>query len=177
VPIHDALPQVNSTRATQALFQVYLGLTSRMKKARTETDAADLFRESLSEIFALDGLTISRREGNEGMVTFAWGVEDVHPGMRFALEDGLGGWIIKHKAGLVIKDMAEGIRRPRYSRQENPRHGFRSFLGVPLGGDEPAPGCVCLESRSPAVYDEKSKEILWPMVDFWETISAGIRLK
>ena len=163
--------------AVQTLFRIYLDMASLLKKARTEPEAADLLRQSLAQVFTFDSLTVCQRDASDGMVSHSWGAEDIRPGMRFALEDGLGGWIIKHGAALMIKDMAEGIRRPRFSRQESPKHAFRSFLGVPLDEGKPAAGCVCLESRSPAAYDDKSKEILWPMVEYWETISAGIRLK
>jgi transcriptional regulator with GAF, ATPase, and Fis domain len=152
-------------------------MAAGLKKADTEQEAADLLRRDLARVFPFDGLTVCRRDNSGCTVSHSWGTEDIRPGMRFGLEDGLGGWIVKHGAALVIKDMAEGIRRARFSRQENPKHAFRSFLGVPLGEGKPAAGCVCLESRSPAAYDDKSKEILWPMVELWETISAGIRLK
>ena len=82
-------------------------------------------------------------------------------GIRFSLDEGLNGWVIRRNLPLILKDMEEGdYVRPRYFRDENTKHGLRSFLGVPLGDVENAWGCISVESKAVNRYNEKAKEML-----------------
>ena len=82
-------------------------------------------------------------------------------GLRFSLNEGLNGWVLKRNTPLLVDDMEEGnYIRPRYSRDEDPKHGLRSFMGIPLGSGQGAWGCLSIESRSVNQYTVKERDVL-----------------
>jgi GAF domain-containing protein len=82
-------------------------------------------------------------------------------GVRFPLDEGLNGWVLKRNTPLIIQDIGEGdYLRPRYFKGENSKHGLRSFIGMPMGTVESGWGCFSLESKRPGQYNDKIKEVL-----------------
>jgi len=98
---------------------------------------------------------------------------------RFPLEAGMAGLIMKRNAPVLIEDLNDSdYIRPRYLAGENPRHGLRSFLGIPLNrGTDEAWGCITIESRKAHLYSNKSKDIFSSLCVLLETNLERIHLQ
>jgi transcriptional regulator with GAF, ATPase, and Fis domain len=147
----------------QEVYRVYSDLEHSLLLAHDEESVANSFIHQIHRLFPFDRFTLCIREGEEGHIRFVFGqVDTIDRGIRFPLEEGLNGWIIKRNVPLIIADMAEGdYVRPRYFVNENIKHGLHSFIGIPLtGGEQEAWGCISLESRTVGQYGEKGKQIL-----------------
>jgi len=163
----------------QAVYNVHLELEKTLQNVKDEESAVISFVEYIKKLFPFDRFTFCVREGNEGTIRYVYGqIDDLNQGVRFPLDEGLNGWVIKRNTPLFIPDMEEGdYVRPRYFRDENPKHGMRSFLCVPLGNEEEgAWGAISLESKSIAKYGEKGKEILMDLVIYLDSTLERIRL-
>ena len=130
------------------------------KSAQEEEIAVVNFVEYIKRLFPFDRFTQCIKEGNEGVIRHVIGqVDDLDKGLRFPIDDGLNGWILKRNAPLLISDMEEGdYPRPRYYQGEGSKRGLRSFLGIPLADNSEVWGSVSLESRIENQYGEKEKE-------------------
>lgn len=146
----------------QEVYRIHLELEKILGKTEDEESAVFGFVEHIQKVLPFDRFTLCVREGDEGIIRYVYGqIDDLDRGVRFSLDDGLNGWILKRHAPLLISDMSEGdCVRPRCYRDENPKHGLRSFLGISLGRGERAWGCLSLESRVVGEYGEKEKEVL-----------------
>ena len=56
------------------------------------------------------------------------------------------------------------------------RSDHSAFLGIALGSQEKAWGCISLESRSAGQYDEKAKDVLSTLRDLLQIHIERIRL-
>ena len=146
----------------QAVYRTHISLEKALERARDEESAVYGFIQHVQRVFPFDRISLSVRERDEGIVRYVYGQGDIgDQGMRFALNEGLNGWVLKRNTPLLVGDMEEGnYIRPRYSRDEDLRHGLRSFLGIPLGSGEGAWGCISLESRSVDQYGIKERDVL-----------------
>jgi len=146
----------------QEVYRVYLDLEKTLLHTGDEESAVFHFVQHIRKLFPFDRFTLCVKEGNEGSIRYVHGlVGDSDRGMRFSLDEGLNGWILKRNAPLLIPDMEEGdCIRPRYFRGEDSKHELRSFLGIPLGKEEDVWGCFSLESKGVDQYSEKGKEVL-----------------
>ena len=162
----------------QVVYNVHLELEKALQDVKDEENAVMSFVEHIKKLFPFDRFTFCVKEGNEGVIRYVYGqIDDLNQGVRFPLDEGLNGWVIKRNTPLFIPDMEEGdYVRPRYFRDENPRHGMRSFLCVPLGNEEGAWGAISLESKSVAKYGEKGKEVLMNLMIHLDSTLERIRL-
>ena len=145
----------------QEVYHVHLNLEKMLVQAQDEESAVSFFAQEIRKLFVFDRLTLCVKEGEEGIIRCVFGqIDDLDRGCRFSLNEGLTGWVMKRNAPMLLSDMEKGdYVRPRYFRNENSRHGLRSFLGIPLGREDAVWGCLSLESRSVNQYTEKAKEV------------------
>ncbi|MCJ7812414.1 GAF domain-containing protein, partial [bacterium] len=122
----------------QEVYQVHLDLEREFKHIEEEDQAIAEFVKQIKKLFPFDRFTFCLKEGDEGIIDYVYGqVDDMDQGMRFPLEEGLNGWMMKRNTPLLLADMQEGnLLRPRYLHNEDARHGLRSFLGIALGNGE-----------------------------------------
>jgi GAF domain-containing protein len=152
------------------VYKIHLEFNRLSKTLEGEDALVSLFAQCLAKLFSFDRFTLCKRQGDEGTILFVQGQLDglVH-GVRFPLDEGLNGWVLKRNTPLVIADIGEGdYLRPRYFKGENSKHGLRSFIGIPMGNSESAWGCFSLESKRAGQYNEKVKEVL---------VNLGIQLE
>jgi transcriptional regulator with GAF, ATPase, and Fis domain len=149
------------------IIKTQFDLESGLKAAEEEDGAIRVFVEQMAKLFPFDRFTVCLADGNEGLIRFVRGQMDQQkPGMRFPLDEGLAGWVIKRKVPLLIPDILQGeYPRPRYLKTESTAHGLRSFLGVPLGRDERFKGCLIMESRHAGQYNDKIKDVFHQLTD------------
>jgi GAF domain-containing protein len=144
------------------VYKIHLEFNRLSKTLEGEDALVSLFAQCLARLFSFDRFTLCKRQGDEGAILFVQGQLDglVH-GVRFPLDEGLNGWVLKRNTPLLIADIGEGdYLRPRYFKGENSKHGLRSFVGIPMGNAESAWACFSLESRRAGQYNEKVKEVL-----------------
>ncbi|MBN2202309.1 GAF domain-containing protein [bacterium] len=146
------------------VFKVHLDFIRRLKSSEGEDELVTHFTQCLMRLFRFDRFTLNLRveKSEEGVIQFVQGQMDgLAPGIRFPLDEGLSGWVLKRNTPLIISDIGEGdYLRPRYFKGENNKHGLRSFIGIPLGDAGGAWGCFSLESRRPGQYGEKARDVL-----------------
>ncbi|MBN2321827.1 MAG: GAF domain-containing protein [Acidobacteria bacterium] len=145
----------------QQIYRLHLELEKDLRQVRDEESAFFVFAEHIKKLFPFNRMTLSIRDGLEGEVRQVYGQMEPGPaGMRFPLDEGLTGWVIKRNAPLLVEDLEKGeYIRPRYMKNEKGRHGLHCFLGIPAGNTDGAWGCLSLESAVPGQYAEKGKEI------------------
>ncbi len=158
--------------ADQHIIRIHREIENDLRSAKDDETAMVAFVDQIRKIFPFDRITLSLREGEEGVIRQVFGQIDAHDrGARFSLDEGLNGWVLKRNAPLLIPDMAKGnYARPRYNQGEDTRHGFRCFLGIPLGRGEMAWGCLSLESKQQDQYGEKGKDVLMQLSRYLEVI-------
>jgi transcriptional regulator with GAF, ATPase, and Fis domain len=147
----------------QEVFQIHRDMEKAILSATDEESAALAFVSHIRRLFPFDRFTLCVRQGEIGMIRHVFGqVDDLDKGVQFPLDEGLNGWVLKRNTPLIISNMKEGdYIRPRYFVEENTRHGFHSFLGIPFGSVEGAAwGSISLESKSAGQYGEKGRDVL-----------------
>ena len=146
----------------QEVYRVHLDLERMLSDVDDAESALSCFAQLIRQLFHFDRLTLCIKDGEEGVIQHVYGqIDNLDRGLRFSLNEGLNGWILKRNAPMIISDMEKGdYIRPRYFRGEDSKHALRSFLGVPLGRGEEVWGCLSIESRSVGQYTEKGKEVL-----------------
>lgn len=146
------------------IYKIFMEYVKQLKNVSDARSAVSLFANSLAKLFSFDRFTLCLKHGDEGIIHFVQGqLDGLNEGIRFPLEEGLNGWVLRRSLPLVLADISSGeYQRPRYFKGENSRHGLRSFIGIPLGPKDNAWGCFSLESQKPGLYGEKAKEILLP---------------
>ncbi len=163
----------------QGIYQIHVNLEKGFETAVEEQTILSLFVEGIKKVFSFDRFTFCTREGDGGTIRFVYGtIDGLEEGYRFPLDEGLNGWILKRNAPLLIVDLEEGdYIRPRYSRDENPKHGLRSFLGIPLGSEsEGAWANISLESKQAGQFTEKGKDVLSTLIISLQFSLERIRL-
>ena len=160
----------------QQVFEIHLEMEKALRATEDETSAVIAFVESIKKLFPVDRVTLSLREGEEGIIRQVYGqIDQLDRGTHFPLGEGLNGWVLKRSAPLLIPDMEKGnYARPRYFQGEDTRHGFRCFLGMPLGRGSQAWGCLSLESKNAEQYGEKGKELLSTLLIHLEAVLERI---
>lgn len=154
------------------VFTAHIDLERELSHALHEENALNAFVANAKQLFFFERLTFCSRDGAEGMIRHVYGqIDDMDREKRFPLEAGLVGLVMKRNSPLIIEDLNDSdYIRPRYLTGENPRHGLRSFLGIPLNhGTDEAWGCITIESRKPKLYSGKSREILNSLCGLLET--------
>ena len=143
--------------------RVHLEFNRQLKSLDSEEAVVSFFAQCLARLFSFDRFTLCLRQGDEGAIRFVQGqLDGLTQGVRFPLDEGLNGWVLKRNTPLIINDIGEGdYLRPRYFKGENSKHGLRSFIGMPMGTAESGWGCFSLESKRPGQYNEKIKEVLF----------------
>lgn len=116
-------------------------------------------------VYQFDRLTIATidSENSEmGVITKVIGQRDnMGEGFRFALSDGISGWVIRKNQPLMLGDLEKGeLFRPRYSSNDKSNFGLRSFLGVPVAFRNQIFGMISLESRQSEFYTEWDQNVL-----------------
>ena len=144
------------------VFKLHLDFLRQLRDAETEDEAVTAFVHCLAKLFSFDRFTLNHKAGAEGTIQFVHGqLDGLNQGVRFPLDEGLTGWVLKRNTPLVIGDIGEGdYLRPRYFKGENIKHGLLSFVGIPLGQAEGAWGCFTLEHKRPGLYGDKAKDVL-----------------
>ncbi len=150
----------------QQVYQIHLDLEKNLKSVDTEHQALNESVQSIKKLFPLDRFTFCLKDDGEGIIDYVFGqVDQMNQGIRFPLDEGLNGWVLKRNMPLVIADMqGDDMMRSRYFHNEDTKHGLRSFLGIPMGSEENAWGSISVESRFPNQYDEKAKDVLSGLV-------------
>lgn len=151
--------------SSDSVSRIHIQLEKQLRMIDDMNQAAVFFADAIRSLFPFERFTLCERDGEEGVVRAVVGqIDDVDRGYRFPLNDGINGWVMKRRAPLLLDDMKSGdFKRPRYSKSENPKHGMRSFLGIPIGHGEVAWGCICLEHSMANKYQEKNKEMLYTL--------------
>ena len=116
-------------------------------------------------VYQFDRLTIAAidSESSEmGVITKVIGQRDnMSEGFRFALGDGISGWVIRKNQPLMLGDLEKGeLFRPRYSGRDKSNFGLRSFLGVPVAFRNQIFGMISLESKQPEFYTEWDQNVM-----------------
>lgn len=158
--------------------QIHRDLEVALRPVNNEKEAMAVFMEQVQNLFPFHRLTLCNRHGDEGVIHQVYGqIDRLEAGTHFSLDQGLNGWVLKRNAPILIQDMAEGdYARPRYFQGEDTKHGFRSFLGIPLGRGESAWGCLSIESKEKDQYGDKGKEVLTQLVFYLEAVLEHIYL-
>ncbi len=146
----------------QQVYDIHLCLEKKLLNIQTEESAINIFIQEIKRMFLFDRFAFCMKEAEEGIVKFVYGqIDDVGSNYRFPLNDGLAGWVIRRNCPLRIQDINKGdYNQPRYSINEDKKHGLRSFLIIPLSTIDEAWGCITLESRAVNQYSENAKEVL-----------------
>lgn len=160
------------------VYKIFMEYVKQLKHVSDSHSAVTLFVHSLMKLFSFDRFTLCLKQGDEGIIHFVHGqLDGFNVGIRFPLEEGLNGWVLRRSLPLVLADITSGeYQRPRYFKGENSKHGLRSFIGIPLGPKDNAWGCFSLESQKPGLYGEKAKEILIPLGVIFELGFDRLRL-
>ncbi len=121
--------------------------------------------KACKKVFNYDRLSISmvtQENNDEGVVVKVFGQQDsMQEGYRFALSDGINGWVIRKNEPLLLGDLEKGeLFRPRYSKHDKSNFGLRSFLGVPINFQDKVFGNISLEIKLPEYYTEWDQTIL-----------------
>jgi GAF domain-containing protein len=116
-------------------------------------------------VFDFDRLTISmvdEKDADHGVIRKVIGQRDgMGEGFRFALADGLSGWVIRRNKPLLLGDLEKGdLFRPRYTRDDKSNYGLRSFIGVPITFQNQVFGLISLENKQPDYYTDWDQSIL-----------------
>jgi GAF domain-containing protein len=143
--------------------RIHLEFNRQLKTLDSEDAVVSFFAQCLARLFSFDRFTLCLRTGEEGAIRFVQGqLDGLTQGVRFPLDEGLNGWVLKRNTPLIINDIGEGdYLRPRYFKGENSKHGLRSYVGLPMGTADGAWGCFSLESKRPGQYNDKIKEVLF----------------
>jgi GAF domain-containing protein len=143
--------------------RVHLEFNRQLKVLDTEEAVLSFFAQCLARLFSFDRFTFCLRQGEEGVIRFVQGqLDGLTPGVKFPMDEGMNGWVIKRNTPLIIHDIGEGdYLRPRYFKGENSKHGLRSFIGLPMAAGDAVWGCFSLESKRPGQYNDKIKEVLF----------------
>jgi len=146
----------------QQVYDIHLSLEKKLLKMQTEESIINVFIQEIKRMFLFDRFAFCIKEGDEGIVKYVYGqIDDVGSNFRFSLSDGLAGWVMRRNCPLRIQDINKGdYNQPRYSVNEDKKHGLRSFLIIPLSNIDEAWGCITLESRAVNQYSENAKEVL-----------------
>ncbi|MCK5146794.1 GAF domain-containing protein [bacterium] len=147
----------------QEVYEVHLHFEKELESCSDEESTCTSFLYHVKQLFPLDRFTFSKNVNGEGEICYVYGqIDQIDQGIRFPLDGGLNGWLIKRNAPLIIQDIEDGrYIRPRYFADEDSKHGMHSFLGIPLkSGQDQAWGCISLESKRPNEYGAKAKEVL-----------------
>jgi len=151
----------------QEVYAVHLELETMLAQVEDEESAVSVFAELIKSLFPFDRLTLCVKDGEEGIIRNVIGqIDNLDTGLRFSLSEGLNGWVLNKNSAMLIADIERGdYIRPRYFREENSKHGLRSFLGIPMGRGKEVWGCLSLESRAVDQYSEKGKDVLSLLAD------------
>jgi GAF domain-containing protein len=143
--------------------KVHLEFNRQLKTLDGEEAVVSFFGQCLAKLFSFDRFTLCLKQGEEGIIRFVQGqLDGLTPGVRFPLDEGLNGWVLKRNTPLIIADIGEGdYLRPRYFKGENIKHGLRSYIGLPMGTAENVWGCFSLESKRPGQYNDKIRDVLF----------------
>lgn len=146
----------------QQVYDIHLNLEKKLLNAKNDESVINIFVQEIKRMFLFDRFAYCIKEAAEGVVKYVYGqIDDVGSNYRFSLSDGLVGWVMRRNCPLRIEDINKGdYNQPRYSINEDKKHGLRSFLIIPLTIDNEAWGCVTLESRAVNQYSENAKEVL-----------------
>jgi len=163
----------------QELYQVHQQMIQSLSRVDSEDNAVYTFVQLIRQLYPFDRFTLCQRDGDEGVIRHVYGqVDGLDRGVPFPLDAGLNGLVLKRNTPLIISDMSEGaFLRPRYFQGEETRHGLHAFLGMPLGQEEEAWGCISLESRSAGQYGEKAKEVLSTLKLYLESVLERFQLE
>ena len=161
----------------ETMWQTQVQMEQKLRKAEDEMQAFNVFVQFMQKLFTFEHCVLCYKDHEEGEIQQVFGpIDHMDQGARFPLHEGLVGWVMKRQAPLMIADMQEGsYTRPRYFEGEDSKHGFRSFLGVPLGYQE-VWGCLCIESKRPGLYQERQKNGLMTILPFFELALERFRL-
>jgi GAF domain-containing protein len=161
----------------ETLLQTMVEMELDLKPAETEEQAFGSFVKYMQRLFSFDRCVLCYTNQGEGEIRQVFGqVDHLDRGIKFSMDEGLVGWVMKRHAPLMIEDIQEGSYvRPRYFEGEDVKHGFHAFLGVPLGGKE-SWGCIAFESRKKGQYRDREKSGLLTILPFFELTLEKLRL-
>jgi len=148
--------------ATHIFSALYEG-ARRLNKQLNVEEILEIITEISHKVLNYDHLTISFvYENDNAKVMYSAGNSNVvDKGYVFKLEDGLNGWIIRHKQAIIVPDLQHnGAMLPRFSKTESGKHPFRSFMGAPIGSGKELKGVISIESSKSRFYSEKDQKTL-----------------
>lgn len=160
------------------LFKTHLSIQQGLRGIQNENEAMNIFVEHLRSLFVFDRLSLSKRHGDDASIRYVYGpVGDMDVSSDFPLDEGLTGWVMRRNMPLLIPDLVgNNFRRPRYKKEEDHRHGMRSFLGIPLSDPSMAWGAITLESAYTGQYSEQDKQSLSSLLLHLEAVLSKIYL-
>ncbi|MFO7892005.1 MAG: GAF domain-containing protein [bacterium] len=146
----------------QQVYAIHLSMEKKLLDIKTEESVINIFVQEIKRMFLFDRFTLCLKEAEEGVVKYVYGqIDDIGSNFRFPLNDGLVGWVMRRNCPLRVEDINKGdYNQPRYSNNEDKKHGLRSFLIIPLSTIDKAWGCITLESRAVNQYSENAKDVL-----------------
>ncbi len=152
-----------------------LDVAKELNRAESTEECIDLISDHLVVFFEASKLTIALRTDEEKAVIYkSIGIEDpFKQGSEFSLNEGLNGWVIIKNKPYLIDNIDKGeYFIPRFTRSEKTNYSLRSFLSVPIPGENEALGMITLEDKTENKFSEEDKQNLITCADI---LSAGLK--
>lgn len=151
----------------------FLSFATHLNSSKSIATAIDRLCELISKEFEASRLTVSLRRRNEekAVIKKVIGQKDeFDESFEFNFDEGLTGWVISKNKPYLIEDMEKGeYFIPRYTKTEKTNFGLRSFLGVPLAGDDYTFGALTLEHRMANKYTDSDKQKIRRIVEIFSS--------
>jgi diguanylate cyclase (GGDEF)-like protein len=160
--IHKARLMFELNRSNIKFTGLY-EITKLLNSHLFQNEVISLLVEVVQKMFKFDRLALCMVDGNHRHFIIKQVIGqagDLPEGATFSLsEKGRVEWVYRHRAICIITDLDRGDHPiPRYTVNENPQHGFKSFLAAPLMIEHQPIGVICLESTHLTEYTEREKE-------------------
>jgi len=157
---HNLFEFENSARLFSSFYEVSRGLNSNLKF----DEILDLLLSIVKRVFQYERITIvSFQTGHEQaeIIRVVGQVDDFPEGMKFPLDEGLTGLVMRKRKVLRVADMEKGeYFMARYHNQEKTNYGLRSFLAAPISYHDFCFGAISIECKRPNQYSERHERIL-----------------
>ena len=162
---------IDSIRAKSRCFLTSVQFSAVYEVSRSQSvdmemgDIIKLMSDIAFRIVPCEGLVVSllSDDGAHGVVSVVKGElygNHIKEGMRFPLNGGLTGLVIKNGKHLFIPDLKHGDKRITRFKTNEVSHPFLSFLGVPLKAHNDTLGALVLESVQKSAFAEHDLRIL-----------------
>ncbi len=128
-------------------------------------DVASLWEylsRQIPKFIPCERISISLNDNKEGrIVSLQGGTGNQKTGKKFALTEGIVGWVMRKNQSLLVEDFSSKDNYvPRFFTDETPSRDYFSLLAVPMSNQKNVLGAICLEAKRPRHFKEQQKRIL-----------------